>query len=117
MSSRHLVDPELLPFLEAFPTLTLSAENIAAVRAARMGTQAPLPALPESIVAEEVHVPGPPGAPPVRVKTYRKKPGAALRPAILHLHGGGYVLGSPDFSAPFCALWAATFDAVVIAPA
>ena len=64
-----------------------------------------------------MHVPGAPGDPDVRVRTYRKKQGAASRPAILHLHGGGYILGTPDASAPFCAQWADAFDAVVIAPA
>ena len=117
MSSRHLVDPELLPFLEAFPTLTLSADNIAAVRAARMSLLDQIPPVPDTVEVMEVQVPGPEGAPDVRVKLYRRKEGAAVRPAILHLHGGGYVLGSPEFSAPFCAQWAATFDAVVVAPA
>src|SRR3990167_2196821 len=117
LSSRHLVDPELLPFLDAFPTLTLSADNIAAVRAARMSLLDQIPPVPDTIEVTEVHVPGPEGAPDVRVKIYRRKEGTAVRPAILHLHGGGYVLGSPEFSAPFCAQWAATFDAVVVAPA
>ena len=79
MSSRHLVDPELLPFLEAFPTLTLSADNIAAVRAARMSLLDQIPPVPDTVEVMEVQVPGPEGAPDVRVKLYRRKEGAAVR--------------------------------------
>lgn len=117
MSSRHLVDPELLPFIEAFPTLTVSAANLAQIRAARMAMLNQLPPFPETVSVEERFIPGPDGAPEVRMKLYRKKAGAAGRPAILHLHGGGYVMGNPEFMGPQCALWADAFDAVVVAPA
>jgi acetyl esterase/lipase len=117
MSSRHLVEPDLLPFLEAFPTITVTAANITKVREVRAADLANLPPVPDEIELREVRVPGPAGAPDVRVKTYRPKTGAALRPAILHLHGGGYVMGSPEAMAPYCAGWAGAFDAVVIAPA
>lgn len=117
MSSRRLVDPELLPFLEAFPTLNITAQTLPKIREMRGVMLAQLPPLPQSVLAEVVHVPGAPGDPDVRVRTYRRKQGAASRPAILHLHGGGYILGTPDASAPFCAQWADAFDAVVIAPA
>ena len=95
MSSRRLVDPELLPFLEAFPTLTTPAQTLPETRKLRGVMLAQLPPLPQSVLAEVVHVPGAPGDPDVRVGTYRKKQGAASRPAILHLHGGGYILGPP----------------------
>ena len=115
MSSRHLVDPELLPFLESFPTINITADILPAVRAAGWGE---VPPLPETVAMEERFIPGPEGAPDVRVKLYRKKDGAkGVRPAILHLHGGGYISGSPDSMAPQCALWADLFDAVVVGPA
>ncbi len=117
MSSRHLVDPELAAFLEAFPTLNISADNIGLIRAARAAMLDQLPAFPDAVIVEERHIPGPDGAPPVRTKIYRRKDGAARRPAILHLHGGGYVMGNPEFMGPQCALWAEAFDAVVVAPA
>lgn len=117
MSSRHLVDPELLPFLEQFPTRTVSAENLGAIREMRKAMLAQLPPFPDTVEVSEQHIPGPEGAPEVRVKLYRRREGAAQRPAILHLHGGGYVMGSPEFMGPQCALWADAFDAVVIAPA
>ena len=117
MSSRHLVDPELTAFLEAFPTVNISADNIGFIRFARAAMLDQLPAFPDAVSVEERQIPGPNGAPPVRTKIYRRKEGAARRPAILHLHGGGYVMGNPEFMGPQCALWAEAFDAVVVAPA
>lgn len=97
MSSRHLVDPELIPFLEAFPTSHITAENLAAIRQARNAALAQLPPLPASVRVEEVFIPGPAGAPDVRVKLYRRKDGAeGPRPAILHLHGGAISWAIPN---------------------
>lgn len=56
MSSRHLVDPELLPLIEAMPTLTLSAENLGVIREARKAMLAQLPPFPESVAVEERHI-------------------------------------------------------------
>ncbi|MEX1251866.1 MAG: alpha/beta hydrolase [Hyphomonas sp.] len=117
MSSRHLVEPDLIAFLDAMPTMTLSADNLAAIRAARDGMLSQLPPFPETVSVEERHIPGPAGAPTVRTKIYLRKEGAALRPAILHLHGGGYIMGNPEFMGPQCALWADAFDAVVVGAA
>ena len=36
MTTRHLVDPELLPALEAMPSRAITAENLAEVRAMRV---------------------------------------------------------------------------------
>lgn len=117
MSSRHLVDPDLLPLLEASPTIDITAEILPAVRASRAALLDTLPPLPQSVRVEEIMVPGPPGAPQVRVKVYSPEAGDTSRPAILHLHGGGYIMGSPEMMAPQCAAWAQHLGAVVVAPA
>jgi acetyl esterase/lipase len=44
----------------------------------------------------EHHVPGPPGAPDVRVLVYIPRHGVRPLPALLWIHGGGYVIGSAD---------------------
>ncbi|MYT29246.1 alpha/beta hydrolase fold domain-containing protein [Streptomyces sp. SID8354] len=53
------------------------------------------PRTADGVVIREEHVPGPPGAPPVRVSVYRpaEVPDGGL-PAVLLLHGGGFVVGS-----------------------
>lgn len=97
MDTRHLVDPELAPALELFPSLTLNEESLPQIRTTsaelfeqQRGT---LPEFPDIEVTEQ-HVPGPAGAPDVRVLVYIPKNVAQPLPAILWIHGGGYVLGS-----------------------
>lgn len=93
----HLVAPELAPALEFFPELDFS-QGMEAVRGG-FGDRSlpPLPAGLEVVRAEERFVPSVAGGPDVRVLHYTP-PGAdgAPRPALLHIHGGGYVLGTAD---------------------
>jgi len=96
-SSRHLVDPQLLDWLDVFvsslPAPSITAGNLAQFRA-----------LPEPFELDEdpavravklsLHsVPGPDGAPDVPIRVYQ--PAQLSNPVgcILHLHGGGFVIG------------------------
>jgi triacylglycerol lipase len=97
--SRQLVAPELAGALEAFPDLDFS-QGMTAFRGpfdSRM--LPPLPAELESVRREERHLPSVAGGPEVRVLCYTP-PDAASGPrgALLHIHGGGYVLGNADMS-------------------
>ena len=93
--SRHLIDPELLPLIEAFSPMELSADTLAAFR----NMIVPQPELSEAGRDVEVSyrsIPGAVGDPPVRVALYR--PPATNGSAIVHIHGGGYVGGSPEMT-------------------
>ena len=91
MTSRHLVDPELAPFLELFPSVFLSHDNLGEVR----NRVLPLPPIGESGVdLERVTAPGPDGAPDIRLLVYRPREAKRPLPCIYHIHGGGYVLGA-----------------------
>jgi acetyl esterase/lipase len=98
-STRHLVDPELLQLLDDFPTLPLSRETLTDVRAARaelLAQQLSLePDFPDVQVADR-SIPGPEAATNVRVVVYVPKDASRPLPALVWIHGGGYVLGSPD---------------------
>lgn len=92
-SSRHLVDPQLLPFLQSFPELKLSTETLPALR--NMPVQfAPDMADLERTRVELCMISGPGGAPPVPIRIYEPISARTTRPAILHIHGGGFVMGS-----------------------
>ena len=99
MTTRHLIDPELIALIDAFPPLQLTPESLPQVRAgfAEMFAQqaAMLPAFPDIEVSER-RVPGPTGAPDVRVLVYLPKGSPRPLPALLWIHGGGYVAGSAD---------------------
>ena len=85
------VDPELVPGLKAIPRFVVNAETLSNMRKNPFPSQQALPA-PAPQPAER-HIPGPAGAPPVRVVIVDPNPGGKGRPAYLHIHGGGYVLG------------------------
>lgn len=91
MSSQHLVDPDLLPLLELLPNIELSAETLPL---ARLGAL-PLPQEPHGPVELlELQVPGSPNAPPVPLRLYSPAERQEPLTTILHLHGGGYVMGA-----------------------
>ncbi|WP_017589002.1 alpha/beta hydrolase [Nocardiopsis ganjiahuensis] len=50
---------------------------------------------PSDLVIEEHAAPGPGGAPPVALRVYRPRSSEGPSPALLWIHGGGYLFGSP----------------------
>lgn len=98
MSFRHLVDPELLPVLEAFPSMELTVGDLPVFRAQMdaMIASLPQPSLP--VAVEEVLIPAA-GAPDVRALLFTPEGRADAAPAILHIHGGAYIIGRPELSA------------------
>lgn len=97
--SRHLIDPELAVGLAAFPPFEeLSAETLLQMRAMMSElARVQIAETPrDGVTFTQETVPGPSGAPGVRVLLYRPANAHALMPAFLHIHGGGLVLGSPE---------------------
>ncbi len=92
MSSRHLVDPQLLPLLDLVPPLRLSEEALPAMRSRPRMFQ-PDSADLDRTDLEIRKIPGPAGAPEVEVLVYTPRDATSPRPAVLHIHGGGYVAG------------------------
>ena len=91
MDTRHLVDPEILPVIEALPFREFTRETLPLARA-------------ES--AERFKFLGEPVLPATRklakradggeieLYLYDPAPGATNRAALYHIHGGGMILGS-----------------------
>jgi len=98
MDTKYLVDPELVASLQYMPAFDLSVEMLPAMRGMMtdMLKQQRDAAPPSDIVGEERHVPGPAGAPDVRVVIYTPPGASGPAPGYLHIHGGGYVMGSPE---------------------
>lgn len=103
MSTRHLVDPEIAPLLEVFPSLDLTPDSLAEVRQTLEqmlttppeGTPDPVELYPD-VTRTERMVPGAPGDPDVRILYYEPVGRVAPSPALVWIHGGGYVLGNAD---------------------
>lgn len=85
-----LVNPEFRAGLAKFDTS--SSLNAQTLQSARADERKAAPTSVPSGVSEKL-VPGAAGAPKVRVFVFGNSPGAS-KPAILHIHGGGFVLGS-----------------------
>lgn len=91
--SRHLVDPQLLPLLETLPPFELS-EAVLPMMRTRPSRFQPRPQDVARTTLERRRIPGPAGAPEAEVLIHRPKAAAGRLPAILHIHGGGYVAGA-----------------------
>jgi acetyl esterase/lipase len=99
---REMVAPELRAGLDALPSFEWSDDALAQVRSFDMRQMMPAPELSAqqaSVQREQRFVPGPAGAPDVRVLMYRP-PGSAdaARPVFFHIHGGGYIIGVPEMN-------------------
>ncbi len=116
MKSRDLIDPELIAAAEAFPELDLSPSGLAESRAKMDFLRRSLPsgAIPDGVVVEE-HEASVASASAVRALVYR--PGwEAKRPAILALHGGGFVMGEPEMDDGENRRLARALDCVIVSP-
>lgn len=90
MSTRHLIDPEILPLLDVMPGFTFSNEDLPRIRAQ---AEQRFAFLGDPPLAPQVHtIPGSDG--PLDVYLYDPAPGTMNRAALLHVHGGGMVIGS-----------------------
>jgi len=106
-------DPELAPWAPAFAQL-----SFADIPAARAGEAELLAALPPyeplvPLAVDELHVAGPEGAPEVRVRRYRPADHDGPLPALVYVHGGGFVVGSLDLYDADCRRIAAEVGAAV----
>lgn len=92
-SSRPLVDPQLLSLLDSVPPLELSVDILPVIRSMTSSFPTEPVARPDDVEVAERSVPGPAGAPEVGVIFYAPKERSRKMPCILHIHGGGYVIG------------------------
>jgi triacylglycerol lipase len=111
MDSQHLVDPELAPFLDMFPSMMLSRDNLDEVR----NRVLPLPPIEESGVdLERIMAPGPEGAPEIMLHVYRPRAAPRPSPCIYHIHGGGYVVGKASDLEPVHRPLAASLGCAIV---
>ncbi|MEV4679812.1 alpha/beta hydrolase [Streptomyces kurssanovii] len=118
MLSRHRFDPELAAALPMMPEVDIT--DIGRARAAQAEQLAVAVAVTDTKGVEvgEALAPGTDGAPAVRVRTYRpRQSGAGPLPAVYSIHGGGFVLGSPDVDHDWNLLLCRELEALVVSVA
>jgi acetyl esterase/lipase len=97
----ELLDPELKGPIKMMLTQMppTNFKNLPAARSASkkmwavMKTQ--IPVIP-GVITEDRTIPGPKGSPNVIIRIYRPEKKSVLLPALLWIHGGGYMLGDID---------------------
>jgi acetyl esterase len=106
----HAYDPELAPWAPAFAEPSFA--DIPALGAGEAELIAALPPYdpPGPLDVDELLVPGPDGAPEVRVRRYRPADHDGPLPALVYIHGGGFVVGSLDLYDADCRRIAAVIE-------
>jgi acetyl esterase/lipase len=111
MSNR--IDPELRANLELFPPLDL--DHFEAVRQASWeGLLALGLPVDEAVSVTNRMVPGPKDSPEVKVRIYQPKEKTETLPGLLWIHGGGYVLGTPEEGDLLCQRFVTEARCVVV---
>jgi acetyl esterase len=109
----YAIDPELAPWVPMMPSDGIEDAEAARAQARAMVQQLP-PADLSGLSVENRTVPGPAGAPDVPVRIYRPRDATGPLPAILEIHGGGFVLGDLDFEETAAAAVAREVGALVV---
>ncbi len=120
MATRDRVDPELLPgldgFLEASGPRGLAGISDVAERRVKFAEMMAAGAPPDGaeddgVVSEDRLVPGEPEVP---VRVYRPAGASGSLPALLYIHGGGFVIGSIETEDPIARMLASEVGCVVV---
>ena len=96
MTTKHLLAKELHPLLDLMPAVDITEDNLALVRS--VGAERVVMGDPDraGVVREEITAPG--VDQDVRCLLYRPKGSGDGHPGYVHVHGGGYIVGSPEGS-------------------
>ncbi|WP_338332381.1 alpha/beta hydrolase [Acetobacter sp. LMG 32666] len=113
MTTLGLVDAQQRGMVASFPSFDPKQDDLTAFRRVLVdGTTALLNS--GSVGFEERLIGGPTGAPDVRVLLFHPAKPAGTTPAILYIHGGGMIAGTPDMQAGVLARLASDTGALVV---
>ncbi|MEY2424250.1 MAG: acetyl esterase [Acidimicrobiaceae bacterium] len=111
----YAYDPELAPLVDTLPAVSL--DDVGAAREMLLQLVTPMNEHVDltGVTVLDHYAPGPDGAPDVLVRIYVAEGDspAAGRPALLDIHGGGFVVGSIEMEHAFAAHFARELGAVV----
>lgn len=94
------VHPELRPFAERLPRLSVHARNLWLWRLLTRLQRASKP--PEDVRAHNIFIPSRADGTKLRLRIYRPRVAASPLASLLWLHGGGYVMGKPEMDDSIC---------------
>jgi acetyl esterase/lipase len=106
------IHPELQQVAKKMPKLTWSSRNLWLIRF--LMRFVPRSKAPQDIFIENIFIHTAHDRTKIRLRTYKRKSLAAPAPVLLWLHGGGYVMGTPEQDDGSCIQYARELGALVI---
>ena len=90
------VHPDLRGLLAIMPQEDFKRDTLPELRR-EMGVSSVSALAPnDGVTIRDEFIPGPEGAPDIRVRIYSSDGQMRKRPGVLYIHGGGYILGTPE---------------------
>ncbi|HNT25193.1 MAG TPA: alpha/beta hydrolase [Anaerolineales bacterium] len=112
MEKISAIHPELHNIARTLPRFSFSRENLWLWRCAN-----PLLRLlqaPKDIHIENIRIPSQEAGRLIRLRIYRSRDGNAPAPALLWMHGGGYIIGTAEQDDPGCIHYVRQLGLVVV---
>ena len=103
------IHPDLKPIFAEIPAIDFT--DLEVIRSMPLFEPAPRS---ERVAITHLDIPGPEGAPDVPVRIYEPAEKSGLLPALLWIHGGGYILGTYDQDDGLCQRFVETANCVVV---
>ena len=91
-----MLDAELEVLIAQYPAFDPAMVDLAEMRAARAALLPKVTGTRDGVEISELHIDTP--SEPIRLLIYRPVGAEVPLPAMLHIHGGGYILGAPEIS-------------------
>ncbi|GGQ20028.1 acetyl esterase/lipase [Actinomadura coerulea] len=110
----YAYDPDLLPWMARIPRLSIV--DIEQTRRDEKDLFAGTPEYvpPAPVETRDLTIPGPRNAPDIALRVYAPANRTGVLPGLVHIHGGGFVLGGIDMSSDEATALAAEVGAVVV---
>lgn len=106
------IHPELQPAAKKSPKFNFSKTNLWLINL--LMSLMPSPETPEDIRVENVSIPGQADRTKIRLRIYKPKSIAAPTPALIWMHGGGYVMGKPEQDEGSCTQYVQELGITVV---
>lgn len=111
-NSDSKIHPELQGIFKKSPKFAFSSKNLWLVRLLMSLT--PAPKIPEDVGVENIHITSQDEQTKIRLRVYKPKIIAGTTPALLWLHGGGYIMGNPEMDDSVCIQYVRELGIVII---
>ncbi len=109
------VHPELKTMLSVLPERTFSADTVHTIRNMLQEMYSNTALSSNDLISiSNRFIPGPEGAPEIRVRIYEPAVRTTTLPGLLWIHGGGFMIGSPEMNDALCQRFVLEANCIVV---